>query len=296
MQAALAALSSSSSSRANAGRGASPAVVGGQGGGLPDLDPLRLRLVQLIDAVTGLHSQLSYLAFSAPTPSTANPGILPFPELVARYNLLLTHLSALQGLLSSEGDKERERERERQEGMQGGAAGRKRRAERDRDVKRERWESVSVVPAEKVDEAKDWLVGMLLRTKQTPDVEASQASTIASLPEPFASALTATTASSSSATPLQPAQAPTATSFDSLVADHARVLSLAHDKILALKEFNSDNEQWDWKARVDLEEDEDGEEGGGEKMQVDAGAGEGKRAWTAQEVQAYLRAGKRPDL
>ncbi|BGP34977.1 hypothetical protein JCM10296v2_006801 [Rhodotorula toruloides] len=295
MQAALAALSSSSSMRANAGRGASPAVVGGQGGGLPDLDPLRLRLVQLIDAVTGLHSQLSYVAFSAPTPSTANPGILSFPELAARYNLLLTHLSALQGLLSSEGDKERERERERQEGMQGGAAGRKRRAERDRDVKRERWESVSIVPAEKVDEAKDWLVGMLLRTKQTPDVEASQAATIASLPEPFSSALNASTASSS-ATPLQPARPSASTSFDSLVAEHARILSLAHDKILALKEFNSDNEQWDWKARVDLEEDENDEEDNGEKMQVDTAPGMGKRAWTAQEVQAYLRTGKRPDL
>lgn len=47
---------------------------------------------------------------------------------------------------------------------------------------------------------------------------------------------------------------------------------------------------------MDLEEDEDGAEGGGEKMQVDAEVGEGKRPWTAQEVQAYLRTGKRPDL
>lgn len=73
------------------------------------------------------------------------------------------------------------------------------------------------------------------------------------------------------------------------------MLSLAHDKILALKEFNSDNEQWDWKARVDLEEDENGREGE-EKMQVDPGASEGKRAWTSQEVQAFLRTGKRPDV
>ncbi|GEM10694.1 hypothtical protein [Rhodotorula toruloides] len=132
---------------------------------------------------------------------------------------------------------------------------------------------------------------MLLRTKQTPEVEASQAATIASLPEPFASILTATTASSSSATPIRPAQPSASKSFDSLAAEHARRLSLAYDKILVLKEFNSENEQWDWKARVDLEEDEDGE-----KMQVDARAGEGKRAWTAQEVQAYLRTGERPDL
>lgn len=164
MQAAL------SSLHANPARNRTPSTPGAPGathnGALPDLDPLRLRLVQLIDAVTVLHTQLSYLAFHSPTPSTANPGVLAFPELVARYNTLLTHLTALQALLSSEQDKDKERERERHEGTQGGAQGRRRRAERDRDLKRDKWDSLAVVPAGKVDEANDWIVGMLLRTKQ----------------------------------------------------------------------------------------------------------------------------------
>ncbi|GJN93205.1 hypothetical protein Rhopal_006252-T1 [Rhodotorula paludigena] len=244
----------------------------------PDLDPLRLRLVQLIDAVTVLHSQLSYLAFHAPTPSSANPGTLPFADLVARYSLLVTHLAALQGLLSSEQDRDKELERERAEGASGGAAGRRRRAERERDHKREKWDALSVVPAEKVDEAKDWIVGMLLRTKQTPEVEASQQALLASLPEPFSSALSS---------------APS--TFPALAADHARLVSLAYDKVLALKEFNSENEEWDWKARVELDDDDaDDEDGGlGEKMQVEA-QGAGALAWTPQEVQAYLRTGKKP--
>ncbi|BGP43003.1 hypothetical protein JCM10450v2_007122 [Rhodotorula kratochvilovae] len=283
MQAALAALSSSS---ANPARNGTPAGQGAAQTG-PDLDPLRLRLVQLIDAVTVLHTQLSYLAFHSPTPSSANPGVLPFPELVARYNTLLTHITALQGLLSSEQDKEKERERERDEGAQGGAAGRRRRAERDRDLKREKWDSLSIVPAEKVDEAKDWIVGMLLRTKQTPEVEASQAELLASLPEPFASALSAASNPSSSSP-----------SFTSLASDHARLVTVAYDRLSALKEFNSQNEEWDWKARVELDEDEV-DEGEGEAMQVDAKAkegDEGQRAWTPQEVQVYMRTGKRPVL
>ncbi|GAA6052947.1 hypothetical protein JCM3770_006748 [Rhodotorula araucariae] len=284
MQAALAALSSSAATPARngtqAGQGAAQAA--------PDFDSLRLRLVQLIDAVTVLHTQLSYLAFHSPTPSSANPGLLPFPELVARYNTLLTHITALQGLLSSEQDKEKERERERDEGAQGGAAGRRRRAERDRDMKREKWDSLSIVPADKVDEAKDWIVGMLLRTKQTPEVEASQAELLASLPEPFASALSAASNPSSTSTP----------SFVSLASDHARLVTLAYDRLSALKEFNSQNEEWDWKARVELDEDEV-DKGEGEAMQVDVTGKEGnggERAWTPQEVQVYMRTGRRPAL
>lgn len=175
MHAALASVASArsrASTPANAGVGAPPVAAAA------DLDPLRLRLVQLIDAVALLHSQLEYLAYSPAPPSTAHPGLLPFPDLVARYSLLLTNLSAVQNLLSSEQDKERQLERERREGAQGGAEARRRRAERDRDLKREKWDSLAVVPAHPVDEAKDWVVGTLLRTKQVG---------LAALPFAFAS-------------------------------------------------------------------------------------------------------------
>ncbi|GAA5940532.1 hypothetical protein JCM3775_004820 [Rhodotorula graminis] len=292
----------------------------------PDLDPLRLRLVQLIDAVTTLHTHLSFLAFHSPTPSTANPGLPAFADLVQRYNTLLTHLTALQGLVSSQQDRDKDRERERDEGEQGGALGRRTRAQRDRDLKREKWDSLAVVPTDKVDESRDWIVGMLLRTKQTPDVEASQAALVKSLPEPFASALvpspssTLATASTHSAAPPVPGAATSAsTSFATLAASHARLVSLAHDRLAALKEFNSASEEWDWKARVELDDNDDGdgerdgEERGGARAGAGAGGGSahamqvdddgateatsgapGPRAWTVREVQAFMRTGVKP--
>ncbi|GAA5900059.1 hypothetical protein JCM6882_002602 [Rhodosporidiobolus microsporus] len=293
MQAALASLHSTSSrqptpsfSGVQPNGGAGGAVVTPSGHPLPDLDPLRLRLVQLIDALTILHSQLSYLAFNTPAagPSSAAPGVLPFPELVGRYNLLLTHLTAVQGLLSSQGEKDRETEKEREEG----AAARRKRKDRDRDVKRERWEAVSVVPAVEVDEGRDWMVGMLLRTKQTPEVEATQARLTTTLPTPFSTALSSSTHTT----------APDPSAFPAALQAQTSLLTAAYDKVCALKEFNSEGEEWDWKARVRLDEEEEGEkgEGEGEKMQTEDGGGGAKRAWTAKEVQTYLRTGKKPDV
>ncbi|GAA5853551.1 hypothetical protein JCM9279_001311 [Rhodotorula babjevae] len=327
MQSALSSLHS------HARNGATPQA--GQGAptpsaATPDLDPLRLRLVQLIDAVTTLHTHLSFLAFHSPSPSTLNPGLPAFSDLVARYNTLLTHLTALQGLVSSQQDRDKDRDRDRDEGEQGGALGRRRRQDRDRDLKREKWDALAVVPTDKVDESRDWIVGMLLRTKQTPDVETSQTALVKSLPEPFASALsssssassTLATTTSTSAHPAAPPPSTTSPSFAALAASHARLVSLAHDRLAALKEFNSASEEWDWKARVELDDDNEeeeeeegkGGEGGGEgaergpgggaggkvdAMQVDgegaaASGSAGPRAWTPREVQAFMRTGVKP--
>ncbi|GAA5984412.1 hypothetical protein JCM10908_003337 [Rhodotorula pacifica] len=259
-----------------------------------DLDPLRLRLVQLIDSVTHLHLQLSHQAYSSPLPpSTSHPGLPPFPDLVARYLLLLSNLSAIHGLLSSEQDKERELERERREGVQPGLEARRRRQEREtRDLKREKWDKRVVVPATRVDEAKDWIVGTLLRTKQTPEVESAQQQALSSLPEPFLYSLTNPASSS--------VPHPASESFATLSAAQSRLLQLAHQKIQALKEFSGqqDQEEWDWKARVELDpdssdEDEDGEEAR-EKKEEGVGGGAGGRKWTLQEIEAFMQSGKRP--
>lgn len=115
----------------------------------PDLDGLRIKLVSLIDALTSLQSQLLYLSSSTPQPTTRAPGILPYPDLLNRYNLLLSHVVSLGSLLSSVGD------------------GREvKRGEEGRDKKREVWDGAVVVPASELEEAKDWIVGVLLRTKQ----------------------------------------------------------------------------------------------------------------------------------
>ncbi|GAA5853128.1 hypothetical protein JCM8547_000210 [Rhodosporidiobolus lusitaniae] len=300
MQAALAALQSSSTSRqptpSFSFTAPGGATVTPSGHLPPNLDPLRLRLVQLIDALALLHSHLSYLAYSSPLPpSTAQPGLLSFPELVGRYQLLLTHLGAVQGLLSSQQEKEREKERDREEGggLAQGGGGRRRKRDDGRDAKREKWESVAVVPAVEVDEAKDWMVGMLLRTKQTPEVESSQSTLTSSLPSPFSAALSSASSDSGKAFQLE-------------LDKHASFLNTAYDRVTALREFNSEGESWEWKERVELEPEEEAEEGeeAGEGMQLDEREegkkeeqeGEKKRAWTAKEVQTYLRMGKRPEL
>ncbi|GAA5866771.1 hypothetical protein JCM1840_004261 [Sporobolomyces johnsonii] len=247
----------------------------GQPAVLPDLDPLRTKLAQAITAIVFLQDQLHFLSLNSPTPSTAHPGILPFPELLSRYTLLLTHLTALGNLLSSQAENEKDRDRDRDEGPAGTGAQRRRRKD-DTDARRDKWDSLSVVPAVEVDEAKDWLVGMLLRTKQTPEVEASQTALVSSLPAPFSAALAAS----------DPA------AFANAVAAQSRLLNTAYDKVCALKEFNSEGEEWDWKGRVELDEADGGE---GENMEVDGAdkKPEGK-AWTPEEVAAYLRTGKKP--
>lgn len=108
------------------------------------LDSVRLKLVQLIDSLTTLQSALWAASQSTSEPSSANAGVPSWPELLSRYNILLSHVVGLGGVMSGLGE--------------GPSAG--------RDVRRERWEASTVVPAVEVDEGTDYVVGMLLRTKQ----------------------------------------------------------------------------------------------------------------------------------
>jgi len=111
------------------------------------IDSVRLKLVQLVDSITVLQNQVHHYSISAQEPTTQNPGVPAWPELLARFNLLLSHVVGLGALMSSVGDP-----------APAGPGG--------RDLKRERWEQSTVAPREPIEESKDWLVGMLLRTKQ----------------------------------------------------------------------------------------------------------------------------------
>lgn len=116
-----------------------------------DLDAVRSKLVQLIDVLSTLLAQLHYLSLTSPEPSTAHPGILPYTDLLNRYNLVLSHVSSLGALLSSQNDS-REKERKGKD--------------KGRDPKKEKWSASAVAPAIQVEADRDWIVGMLLRTKQ----------------------------------------------------------------------------------------------------------------------------------
>lgn len=235
-----------------------------------DLDPLRLRLVQLIDAVSHLESQLA--AYQHHPPPT-QAGLPPFLDLVNRYNLLLTNLAAIHRLVSSEQDQHDQL--------------RPRRVGDSADPKRDKWDSLAVVPAHRVDEAKDYIVGTLLRTKQTPEIELAQQTAASSLPEPFLSAL-------SSSSSKEPPQAPPASSsFAALSQAQARLVTAAHQKIVALKQFSAGGgEEWDWKARVELDQEEEDED---DVVMEKASAGGGTGSdWTLRDLHVFMQTGKRP--
>lgn len=116
----------------------------------PPIDQLRLKLVQLIDQLTALSQILYHASLSTTTvpPSTTNPGLPSFSELLSRYNLILGHYLGMNFLLSSPS----------RVLAPGGMT--------LENELRDKWERSTVVPAVAVEEGRDWIVGMLLRTKQ----------------------------------------------------------------------------------------------------------------------------------
>ncbi|GAA5996791.1 hypothetical protein JCM5350_007791 [Sporobolomyces pararoseus] len=253
---------------------------------LPDLDLLRPRLAQLINSISNLTSHLLHSFHNSP-PSSSIPPTLPFPDLLNRYSLLISQFNSLIGLISSQGDLERERDRP-QEGATRAGAGTTttgKRKKEERDTKRDKWAGVSIVPSEPVEESKDWIVGLLLRTKQTPEVENRQTQLLESLPSQFKSAI-----SSSTTDPSQ---------FTNLLAAQTRLVNSAYDRVNAAKEYSGDGEEWDWKGRVGLEDEEEEEQETNDEdgMQVDKPAKvEGTRAWTENETATFLRTGQRPTI
>ncbi|SCV69458.1 BQ2448_2478 [Microbotryum intermedium] len=217
-----------------------------------ELDAVRLKLVQLIDSIQLLLSQVHYLSSTVPTPSTQHPGLLSYNELISRYNLILSHVAALGGLLSSVGDP---REVER----------RYRSSEPRRDPKAEKWKGSLVVPAVSVEPAKDWVVGTLLRTKQTIEVEQYLSKLEESLPLAFKE------------------EASRKRAMD----EHQKLVEFASERILTFKD-GENGEEWDWRARIEVDQDDEESE----KMQVEDKVE--KRRWTIQEVAAYQRTGKLP--
>ncbi|KAM0746900.1 hypothetical protein T439DRAFT_305791 [Meredithblackwellia eburnea MCA 4105] len=203
-----------------------------------DLDNLRLKLVQLIDAISTLQSLLHYASISTPQPSTARPGLPNYSDLLTRYNILLSHIGGLGAILSSLSDEKRvpEKERDKDAGT---------------DKKKDEWDSNVVVPAVGIEEAKEWIVGVLLRTKQTPPVEDHQAKLLASLPPAFSNPETSQEA----------------------ITKHSELVTAAFEKIQRIKEGlpdeDGDWEEWSWKARVKLPEEEEDEEEGGDDKEVE---------------------------
>lgn len=127
----------------------------------PDLDLLRPRLAQLITSLSTFTSHLLHTYHSTPPSNSTIPPTLPFPDLITRYSLLISQFNSFISLISSQSDLERERDRP----LLSDSNNKRRRIE-EKDLKRDKWSSTVIVPRNSVDESKDWIVGLLLRTKQ----------------------------------------------------------------------------------------------------------------------------------
>ncbi|KAM0790984.1 hypothetical protein ACM66B_004284 [Microbotryomycetes sp. NB124-2] len=247
-----------------------------------DLDAVRGKLVQLIDQLSTVLSQLHYLQQTTPDPTTSAPGILGYNDLLARYNLMLSHMVTLASLLSSDASLSHN---------SAALSQHVRPQDRGRDSKKEKWSASIVVPAVPVEEQKDWLVGMLLRTKQAPHIEQHLDELVKSLPPPFNDDKT----------------------YSQAYESRSQLTKAASARIQSLKHGTQD-EEWDWKGRVDIEQDEDesgdedGEDERGDKADtttteridltsdgdVTMSEPSAKRKWTLQELSTYSRTGRMP--
>ncbi|KAK4055420.1 hypothetical protein OIO90_003258 [Microbotryomycetes sp. JL221] len=245
-----------------------------------DLDSVRSKLVQLIDQLSTVLSQLQYLQLTTPDPSTTQPGLLSYHDLLNRFNLMLSHVVTLGSLLSS-------RDQLQQQYSANVAPQQQLKPQdRGRDPRKEKWQASVVVPSVAIDEQKDWLVGMLLRTKQAPHVEEHLDNLVKNLPRPFN----------------DPA------AYQQAYNDHSTLTRAASDRIQALKKGTRD-EDWDWKGRVEIDQDEQDEDENDEndesdktksgntadvEMTMATDAAPPERKWTLQEMATYCRTGKLP--
>ncbi|GAA5939223.1 uncharacterized protein JCM15063_004458 [Sporobolomyces koalae] len=252
---------------------------------LPDLDLLRPRLAQVITSISTLTGHLLHTLHACPPQSTVPP-TLPFSDLLNRYSLLIAQVTSLVGLVSSQIDLERDRDRPASSSDPTRASTTKRR-QVERDTKRDKWGSVAIVPREPVEESRDWIVGLLLRTKQTPQVEQAQKELVDQLDK--------------------------SRGQDFLNA-HIKLVNTAFDRINAAKEISDEGDEWDWKGRVGLQDeqedddddddqDKDDDGDGDAKMQLDTNKNSdnnkgdetgAREPWTREQTLAFMRTGKLP--
>ncbi|EFP79721.1 hypothetical protein PGT21_031997 [Puccinia graminis f. sp. tritici] len=142
---------------------------------IDSLDTIRSKLVQLIDAITGFRSQLET--------SPLAPNSLSYPTLISKFLILLNHTEALSQALNTPVPSQPVDRFELPSV----------RADRE---EREKWEhgpakqsvlgNLAAVPRglEGLEDGKDWIVGVLTRTKLAPEIEKDEQDLLSSLPPP----------------------------------------------------------------------------------------------------------------
>ncbi|POV94656.1 hypothetical protein PSHT_16084 [Puccinia striiformis] len=142
---------------------------------IDSLDTIRSKLVQLIDAITGFRSQLET--------SPLAPNSLSYPTLISKFLILLNHTEALSQALNTPVPSQ-PIDRFELPSV---------RAERE---EREKWEhgpakqsvlgNLAAVPRglEGLEDGKEWIVGVLTRTKLAPEIEKDEQDLLSLLPAP----------------------------------------------------------------------------------------------------------------
>ncbi|KAI7956461.1 hypothetical protein MJO28_003556 [Puccinia striiformis f. sp. tritici] len=153
---------------------------------IDSLDTIRSKLVQLIDAITGFRSQLET--------SPLAPNSLSYPTLISKFLILLNHTEALSQALNTPVPSQ-PIDRFELPSV---------RAERE---EREKWEhgpakqsvlgNLAAVPRglEGLEDGKEWIVGVLTRTKLAPEIEKDEQDLLSLLPAPPPSDLSPTVSS-----------------------------------------------------------------------------------------------------
>ncbi|MBW0547607.1 hypothetical protein O181_087322 [Austropuccinia psidii MF-1] len=139
------------------------------------LDTIRSKLVQLIDAIATFRLQLES--------SPLTPLTLPYPTLISKFLILLNHTEALSQALNTIVPSKPINKFELPSA----------RAERE---EREKWEdgpantsilgNIAVAPRglEGLEDGKEWIVGVLTRTKLAPEIEKAEQKLLSLLPPP----------------------------------------------------------------------------------------------------------------
>ncbi|PLW20739.1 hypothetical protein PCANC_02653 [Puccinia coronata f. sp. avenae] len=170
---------------------------------IDSLDTIRSKLVQLIDAITVFRSQLET--------SPLTPNSLSYPTLISKFLILLNHTEALSQALNTPLPSQPVDRFELPSV----------RAERE---EREKWEhgpgkqsvlgNLATVPRglEGLEDGKEWIVGVLTRTKLAPEIEKDEQDLLSLLPPPPTSDSTPTVGS---------------------LLEHVKSLTQAHEKHIA---------------------------------------------------------------
>lgn len=179
-------MSKAGTSAAGGQQGASGLVSALRAAQSTDVTPLLAPMRSLLTSLQSFHGLLQAVLYAshahqraagARSAGSGVPPLPPYEDLLARFSSILGHLVALgRQLTDARGMNDDDDDTESGLGLSSSDEDDDDKDEhgRKRDRRKEKWLNALVVPAKEIDEAREWLVGMLLRTKEVSPVSAER--------------------------------------------------------------------------------------------------------------------------